>query len=219
MMLSLSASLYAFASIAILWLAVLWVCSRLNRSRRLSVGTKIAVGAATSLLLLLPISGVPLWMRVFSFHPNPSVPLLGIALGGLWFRLFGGALFQPRDWHAIWIFGAVAGSVLYLHPMMFGTVDLYFWGWDRTVSAWSVGGVAIAFLGCGSRLGILLLGALLAYRLTALESLNCWDYVMDPIYWMISNAVLAVRGILAGLRRIEWIAPRPDSEEPVRRGG
>jgi hypothetical protein len=180
---------------------------------------KIAVGAATSLLLLIPMSGGPLWMRAFSFHPNPSVPLLGIAFGGLWLRLFGVGFFQRRDWNAIWVFGAVAGSMLYLHPMMFGAVDLYFWGWDRAISAWIVGIVAIIFLGFGSRLGILLLGALLAYRLTALESLNCWDYVMDPIYWMISNAVLAVRGILAGLRRIEWIAPRPDSEEPVRRGG
>ena len=217
MTLSLSTALYAFASIACLWLAVLWVCSRPKRSRHLRVGTKILVGAATALVLFIPLGGVPLWTRVFSFHPNPSVPLLGIAFGGLWLRLAGGALFQRRDWDAIWIFGAVAGSVLYLHPMVFGTVDLYFWGWDRTVSAWSVGLVAIAFLGRGSRMGILLRGALLAYRLTALESLNCWDYVMDPIYWVISCTVLTVRGILAGLRRLEWIAPRRGSSELVRK--
>ena len=162
MMFSLSAALYAAASIASLWLAILWVCSRPKRSQRLSVGTKIAVGAATSLLLLIPMSGGPLWIRAFSFHPNPSVPLLGIAFGGLWLRLFGVGIFQRRDWNAIWIFGAVAGSALYLHPMMFGAVDLYFWGWNRAISAWSVGVVAITFLGFGSRLGVLLLGALLA---------------------------------------------------------
>ncbi len=133
--------------------------------------------------------------------------MLGIAFAGLWFRLFEVALFKRGDWNAIWVFGCVGGCVLYLHPMMFGAVDLYFWGWDRAVSAWSVGVVAIAFLAFGSRLGILLLGALLAYRVAALESLNCWDYVMDPMYWMISCGVLARRGILGALRRMKRIDP------------
>lgn len=206
-----SSVLHALTSVACVWLAVLWVCSRSKRLGRMSATTKILSGAATALALLLPFPEAPLWARIFSFHPNPSVPLLGIAFAGLWFRLFDVALFKRGDWTAIWVFGSVAGSVLYLHPMFPGAIDLYFWGWDRVVSAWGVGLVAIAFLACGSRLGILLLGALLAYRVSALESGNCWDYVMDPVYWLISCGVLTVRGVLAALRRLEWIAPSPPS--------
>ena len=215
MTLSSSSILHALTSVACVWLAVFWVCSRSKRLARMSVATKILSGAVTALALLLPFAGTPLWIRIFSFHPNPSVPLLGIAFAGLWFRLFHVSLFKRGDWTVVWIFGCVAGSVLYLHPLFLGAVDLYFWGWDRSISAWSVGLVAIAFLACGSRLGILLLGALLAYRVAALESLNCWDYVMDPIYWLISCGVLMVRAAQGTLRRLEWIPPQPRAAEPA----
>jgi hypothetical protein len=213
-----SSVLHALMSVACVWLAVLWVCAKSKRVGSLSARTKLFAGAATALLLLIPFTGSPLWIRIFSFHPNPSVPMLGIAFAGLWFRLFDVALFKRGDWNAIWVFGCVGGSVLYLHPMLLGAVDLYFWGWDRAVSAWSVGLLAIAFLACGSRLGVLLLGALLAYRVAALESLNCWDYVMDPIYWLISCGVLAQRGTLAALRRLKWIAQLPAPAGPSAAG-
>jgi len=60
----------------------------------------------------------------------------------------------------------------------------------------------VGFLAWGNRFGVVLLSALLAYALTALESRNCWDYVMDPFFWLISLGILVVR---AGIMSLSWI--------------
>jgi hypothetical protein len=44
---------------------------------------------------------------------------------------------------------------------------------------------------------VLLVAALVAFALGALESSNCWDYVVDPIYWLASIVVIVRRGAIA----------------------
>lgn len=195
--------LYACIAAATLWLALLWVCARLKMKRRNRV-LKTTFGVATILLLFVPLDGVPLWNRAFSFYTNPSLPMLGLVCAALWQRLFGIVVFKPADWRATWIFGAVAGSALYLHPMILGALDLYYWGWERTYAIWTLAGLAVIFLAAGNRLGVLLLAALIGYAVNALESQNCWDYVMDPFFWFVSLGAIVVRAaarIAQGMRR------------------
>ena len=182
------------------WLALLWMCSRLTMTRRRKA-TKVLVGAAAILMLFVPISGLPLWNRVFSFYPNPSLPMLGLLCAALWQRLLGVSVFKPADWRALWVFGVVGGTALYLHPMMFGAVDLYYWGWDRDLASWCLAALAIVPLLWGNRIGALFLAALIAYGLNALESQNGWDYVMDPFYWLLSVGIAGAQGIGWCLRR------------------
>ena len=190
---------YAVVAIATLWLGLLW-CTRFDAIRRPRL-VPVLIGVVTIWVLLVPLSGLPLWSRAFSFHPNPSLPLLGIVGAALCQRLFGVAVFKPADWRAVWVFGVTAGSLLYLHPIVFGAVDLYFWGWDRDTAIWVLAALAMVLIATGSRLGVLLLAALIAYAVNALESQNCWDYVMDPLYWLISIAVIAVRLFTLACRR------------------
>ena len=190
---------YAAIAIATLWLALLW-CARLRTSRRTRI-VKVLIGATTVWLLFVPFEGLPLWSRAFSFHPNPSLPLLAIVCAALWQRLLGIAVFKRGDWSATWWFGVIAGSLLYLHPMIFASVDLYYWGWDRETAVWSLAVVAVVLFAIGSRLGILVLAALLAYSVNALESQNSWDYIMDPFYWLISMAVVGTR---VCVRVVSW---------------
>jgi hypothetical protein len=91
---------------------------------------------------------------------------------------------------------AFAGSALYLHPMFLGAVDLYYWGWERTWAVWGLAAMAGVLLLWGNRLGVLFLAALIAYAVNALESQNCWDYIMDPFYWLISVGVVGTRALL-----------------------
>ena len=189
---------YAAVAVATLWLALL-SCARLKPSRRTRILT-VLIGAITVALLFVPLGGLPLWSRAFSFFPNPSLPLLGIICAALWQRLLGLRVFKPADWTAVWWFGAAGGTVLYLHSFVLGGVDLYFWGWDRDVAVWSLAAATVVLLVSGSRLGILLLAALLAYAVNALESQNCWDYIMDPFYWLISIAVVASRALTRAFR-------------------
>jgi hypothetical protein len=183
---------YALVAIATLWLALLWL-TRVKLTRRTRIATFL-IGVVTIWMLFVPLGGLPLWSRAFSFFPNPSFPLLGLVCAALWRRLLGTPCFKPEDWRAVWIFGALAGSVLYLHPMLFGSLDLYYWGWHRESAAWMLAVLAVLTLGWGSRLGVLFVAALLGYSVNALESQNCWDYLMDPIYWLISVAVVGIRG-------------------------
>jgi hypothetical protein len=194
----LVSAFYAAVSVTTLWLGMLW-CVGAKPGRRPRVD-RVLLGTAALLLLFVPLNGLPLWSRAFSFVPNPSLPMLGIVCAALARRLLGIAVFKPADWRAIWLFGAVAGSVLYLHPLAIGAVDLYYWGWERESAACVLAGFAVALLACGQRLGVLLLAALVAYAVNALESQNCWDYVMDPFFWWIGLAVVGKRIWAAALR-------------------
>ncbi|MEO5958518.1 MAG: hypothetical protein ABIZ49_00775 [Opitutaceae bacterium] len=191
---------YAVVAAAMLWLVALWLGTRLKMRRR-HRAVKVLLGIATAILLFLPVDGVPIWNRAFSFYPNPSLPMLGIVCAALWQRMFGVPVFKPADWRATWVFGAVVGSALYLHPLLFGAIDLYYWGWERVNAAACLAGLAIVFLACGNRLGVLLLAALVAHAVDALESQNCWDYIMDPFFWLICTVML-------GVRAVEWLAQR-----------
>lgn len=181
----LDAIFYGLICALTLWLALLWGVARFTTMRP-GRTFKAGLGIATGLGLFVPIAGVPLWSWAFSFCPNPSVLMLGMIFAALWQHLWGVAVFKPADWRALWIFGAVVGTALYLHPWVFGAIDLYYWGWHRTVAVGVIATLAMALLAWGNRLGVLFLGALIVYALEALESHNCWDYVIDPFYWLIS---------------------------------
>ncbi len=191
---------YALMLVTMLWFAGLWLGTRL-RGRGCSRLVKLGLGVAAVLILFLPVNGARLWSLAFSFCPNPSLPLLGMVCAGLWQRLFGVVVFRPADWRATWLFGAIAGSALYLNPMIFGSLDLYYWGWDRVGAAWGLAALAVVFLVYGNRHGVLLLAALMAFALDALESANCWDYAIDPFYWGIGVVATIARAVTAVLAR------------------
>lgn len=196
--------LYAVTLQAMLWLALLWLGARLGL-RRPGPRVKGLLGVVAGLALFVPLGGLPLWCRMFSYYPNPSLPMLGLVGAALGARLFGREFLPPADRRAVWIFGFGAGSLLYLNPILFGAVDLYYWGWQRDTAVWSLAAVAVGFLLWGNRLGVLLFAALVAYAGNALESQNCWDYVMDPLYWLLSAGAIGAR-LLGAARR--WLAGR-----------
>ena len=191
MSLALVPVFYAVIAIATLWLALLW-CARFKRSRRARI-VKVLIGATTVWLLFVPLGGLPLWSRAFSFHPNPSFPLLGIVCAALWHRLLGIAVFKPGDWRATWWFGAVGWIAAVSAPDDFRLGGSLLLGLGSRNGRVEPRAAAVALLAMGSRLGVLLLAALMAYSVNALESQNCWDYVMDPFYWLISMAVAGIR--------------------------
>ena len=110
-------------------------------------------------------------------------------------QLGGRAILKAADWRALWRFGAIGGSVLYLHPLVFRSVDLYYWGWHHDVAVWSMAALALTALAFGNRAGVLFLAGLIAYELQALESHNGWDYLVDPIFWLICLGLTVVHGV------------------------
>ena len=63
-----------------------------------------------------------------------------------------------------------------------------------------LGALAVLALVGGLRAGLLLVAALAALGLEALESRNAWDYVIDPFYWLLSLGMLGAI-LLRSVRR------------------
>jgi hypothetical protein len=181
-------TMVGFGLAGILWLGFLWLGSRLQIDRRKRTAC-LALGAAAVLLLFVPVAGMPLWSWAFGFCPNPSLPLLGLVVAGLCRHLGGIAVFTRVEWRQAWLFGALAGTVLYLHPF-WSPADLYHWGWRDEIAGWVIAGLAVLFFVGGSRAGVLFIVALVGFEAEALESHNGWDYVVDPFYWLAGCGVL-----------------------------
>lgn len=194
----------AVVAAGLLWLAWEWLGRRWGeRGRVFSALGSLIAGAA----LLMPLGGLPVWQWAYSFCPNPSLPLLVLVLLALWRQLGGRGGFARADWDAAWIFGAVAGTLLYLHPLLPDSWDFYYWGWQHAVTVGALTALTLGALALGSRFGLVLLGSLIAYELSLLESPNGWDYIVDPFYWLLSLALGARRLWGIGRRaRVPWPA-------------
>ena len=183
------------------WLMLLGPAGRML-PRPAHAGVRLATAAIAAGLLFVPINGLHVWNWIFSYYPNPSLPILGLLIAQRSPRFLGVTFFQSADWWATWIFGAVVGSLVYLQPLIFGRgFDFHYWGWHTDYAALTLTAVAVGFLASGNRFGVLLLAALAAFASNALESSNCWDYVVDPIYWLASVVVIVRRGVTAAWAR------------------
>lgn len=204
----------ALVAFTTMWLILLGLGVRMLRSpatRR----TNLTLALVALAVLLVPIAGLPVWSWLFSYYPNPCLPMLGLLIARRCPRFMGVTFFQQADWTATWTFGAIVGSVIYLQPMVWGGFDFYYWGWDSDHAAWLLAAGAVAFLAFGNRFGVLLLLALVAFAISGLESSNCWDYVIDPVFWLASMIVVIRQG-WARLR-LRWKGLMPVIV-PARRG-
>ncbi|MBM3843759.1 MAG: hypothetical protein FJ397_10960 [Verrucomicrobia bacterium] len=190
---------YVPAVILLLWAGLAAVACRFA-PHGFSPRRRLLLGLVAAALAFLPAGGVPLWVRAFSFHPNPCLPLLGLGVVAWGRVVLERSWFGREDWLALWGFGAVAGTVLYGHPLVATDVDVYFWGWERGVAASVLGALAVLAIAGGLRAGLLLVAALAALGLDALESRNAWDYVIDPFYWLLSLGMLAAIWLRAARR-------------------
>lgn len=187
---ALTDGVYATSAILVLWLGLLVLWSRL-RPGPTGAGWKLTAGAAALALALLPVQGVALWRWGLGVFPNPSMPLLGLVGAALVARLTGVRLLTESDRRDAWWLGALAGCVLYPHAWGLWPFDLYFWGWRRELWIWSLALLVLAFALVGRRTGVLVLLALVGHALDLLESDNGWDYLVDPVYWLVGVAVAA----------------------------
>lgn len=198
---------YVAAVVLLLWAGLAAVARRWAPVGSSCRG-RLLLGFAAAGFAFVPLGGVPLWVRAFSFHSNPSLPLLGLGVVAWGRVVLDRDWFGREDWFAVWGFGAVAGTVLYVHPLVATTMDVYFWGWERGLAACVLGALSVLALAGGLRAGLLLVAALGALGLDALESRNAWDYVIDPFYWVLS---LGMGGALSlrALRRRRGPRPAP----------
>ena len=146
-------------------------------------------------MVLCPVQGIPLGRWTTGLNLQPSIPLLGLLANQIWGGAFHKELFRSDDRKAGWIFGSVAGTGLYPLALGLGNFDPYSLGWSFTVLFPVVALTTVILIWKRNRFGLLLLLSILAYDLRLLESPNFWDYLVDPLFWLISPALLMKSGL------------------------
>jgi hypothetical protein len=192
---------YAFSFVfpyLVVLAAILLVASKLRFEVR-DWRRKIAVLVAAGVIALLPPGWVPLARWVIGLNANFSVPLTALLLDWVWGRMTGTRLLGDRDRLAAGVFGLAAGVLLYPMALGIGGFDPYSLGWGFSPLFVLVFAVTAGLLYFGSRFGVVLVAAILAYDLGLLESPNLWDYVVDPFY-VVTAGVLLYRSARARRR-------------------
>ncbi|MEI7864040.1 MAG: hypothetical protein WCI38_01615 [Chthoniobacterales bacterium] len=188
-------------SVAGLWLLLVWGWQRIPLLRG-PAGFIFAM-AFSGVLSVVPFFGHPLRYWLSGLTPNISVPLVVMVAAAIASR--GGLLrvFRAREWSAAWMFGACAAVLLYPSALGLGprNFDSYALGWPWLFWAASLalfGLVALSaswLLWRGNRFGWVLVAAAIAYLVPVQESRNFWDYLVDPLYAVVS-IVAALRLLL-----------------------
>ena len=80
-------------------------------------------------------------------------------------------------------------------------MDFYYFGWRNGPAIWTITALALFLLAVGNRVGVVLTAALAAFAMSALESETAWDYVVDPLIWLVSLGTFGLRAAAAIRRR------------------
>jgi hypothetical protein len=184
-----------------LFLLLLWIVQRWRPG-----WSWFLVSVLSALVVsVIPFFGHPPRFWLSGLTPNMSVPLLVLLAVSIVQRAGGVAFFGPREWRALWIFGAVSSLALYPSALGLGlrNFDAYSLGWP-----WLESSSSLALFGCvalaaaaliwrRNRFGWILVAAAAAYLGRLQESNNFWDYLLDPVF----GAASLVAVVVLGLRR------------------
>ena len=178
------------------WLALVWCLQRAARLLKHPLrGWMLlaATGAIAAVVMVVPVEGLVIARWVAGLNANFSVPLTVMLALIVWEEIFDRSRFSEREWATAWGFGAIGGLVLYPMALGLGSFDPYEWGWPISPLFLVIGVLTAWLIWRGNRFGLLLLLAAAAFQLRLLESANYWDYLLDPIYSLVSLGWFAGR--------------------------
>jgi hypothetical protein len=167
---------------------------------------RIACGALAAIvsvvLIQVEIKAIPLAGWLLGVNANFSIPLTMLLFGRVWQNATGIEFLDRQALRATWIFGLVAGLVLY--PASLGLwagngttgFDPYALGYGSAGLSLLLLYLTIGLLLGKNRFGTVLAASILAYNLQLLESPNLWDYFIDPLL-----AILSITALAGGLLR------------------
>lgn len=141
-------------------------------------------------IVATPVGGMPLARWVAGFVDHWSVPTAALLATACLRWLFGINLLQRRDRQAAWLFGALAGLLLYPLALGWGPYDPYSLGWHFGPLFVAGAVLASGLLLRRNRFGAVLVLAIAAWHLRAAESGNYWDCLIDPFYFLFSVGAL-----------------------------
>lgn len=159
---------------------------------RLALGGRLAVFTALFALSFVPHDGLALagYLRGV-FGGELAIPTLVLLVWGCLRQTFAWTVTEGVQRMAPLFFFALLGLVLYPATLGLSSLDPYRFGFEPglllLVSA--AAALAFCFLGnCVASLALILTG--LAFMLDLKDSLNYWDYLVDPVLFVYSLSVV-----------------------------
>ena len=162
-----------------------WVMKRLGKNVSGWI-TMLLIALASGILVVLPISGLPVGRWLTTFFPNPSIPLTALLFSRTVKHSFQIKLLDSKALHTCRFFSLLAGIALYPMALGAGPLDPYSAGWHFSWLFVLLLVITLGLLFFKNRFSIVLLATILAYNLHLLESSNLWDYLIDPVLFFIS---------------------------------
>ena len=159
-------------------------------------------------IVLSPVGGLPLGRWFTGLCANFSLPLLALVASAIGRRVFNVELLGGNGTRAAIWFGVAAGLLVYPMVLGLGPFDPYSLGWSFSWLFAGTGALTALLLWRGNRFGFVLLCAIIAYHLGLLESDNYWDYLVDPVYTVVSLMAVCGQLCCALLQRISRAAPK-----------
>lgn len=141
-------------------------------------------------IMAVPLGGLPLARWLAGVVDHWSMPTTALLAAAIIQRLFGLDLLQDKGWRAAWLFGALAGLLLYPLALGWGPYDPYSLGWHFGPLFVVVALLASVLILRKNRFGVVLVLAIAAWHLRAVESGNYWDCLIDPCYFLLSAGAL-----------------------------
>lgn len=179
---------YLFSFVWPATLLLLVFCTVLRKRAWFPIMAALAIG-----IVFIPLGGIPLGRWLTGLCANFSLPLLALLIAMIARKAFDVELLGKDGMRAAMWFGALAGSLLFPMALGLGSFDPYPLGWNFSWLFAGSGVLTAVLLWCGNRFGLVLLSAIVAYHFGLLESNNYWDYLVDPVYFLISLVAVGRR--------------------------
>lgn len=148
--------------------------------------------AAAAAAVLIPIEGMPLGRWLHGIDGGLSIPFLAALFDRAVEAWRARSLLDRPARAATGWFALACGLALYPAALGLGGIDPYVLGWTSPVVMLVAAAVAVVLIWRSNRFGYVLLVAGLLWQLDVLESENAWDYLVDPIFFLLSPFAIAL---------------------------
>jgi hypothetical protein len=156
---------------------------------RPAVKWALALAAAA---VVIPVDGMPLGRWLHGIDGGLSIPFLAMLFDRSVEAWRARPLLDRPARAASGWFALGCGLALYPAALGLGGIDPYVLGWTSPLVMLAAAAVAAVLIWRGNRFGYVLLVAGVLWQLDVLESENAWDYLVDPIYFLLAPFALAL---------------------------
>lgn len=143
-----------------------------------------------AIIVMIPINGLSVGRWIYSINANVSIVFTVILLHKILVNYLDFDLLDKTAMKTAWIYGALMGIFLYPLAMGMSLVDPYEWGFSFSGFFVIAMFFTLLLLIKGNAFGLALMAAVLGLNLGLLESINLWDYLIDPFYFLFSLGMI-----------------------------